>query len=169
MASVPFMALVVAVAVAACSAGTDEPSEPLRTTAATLAAATEEPSESLDPSLPGQSETEWGPIWDAVPANFPLVEGAEPAEAPSAASAAYTIERSVLTPRAIADFYQAGFAAKSLGGRVDGPLEDGSVTSWGSNGYGCDVLVTILPRGDESLVTVLYGADCDFDWPAPEG
>ncbi|HUQ44077.1 MAG TPA: hypothetical protein VM451_06670 [Candidatus Limnocylindria bacterium] len=163
------LALATALVLAACSTGTIEPSGPGRTSAATVAPATDEPAGTLDPSLPSQSETDWGPIWDTVPANFPVMEGAEPAEAASPASAAYTVARSVRAPKAIADFYQAGFAAKSLGGGVDGPLEDGSYTSWGSGGYGCYVVVTVAPRGAESLVTVFYGADCDFDWPVPEG
>jgi hypothetical protein len=49
-----------------------------------------------------------------------------------------------------------------LGRGLDGPLEDGSFTAWASSGYGCDVLVTALPRGNESYVTVLYGSGCPF-------
>ena len=45
---------------------------------------------------------------------------------------------------------------------MDGPLEDGSFTVWSASGYGCDSLVTILPRGEESLITVLFGAGCPF-------
>jgi hypothetical protein len=52
------------------------------------------------------------------------------------------------------------------GGTVDGPFEDGSYTAWASNGYGCDMLVSTLPRGpEETFVTVLYGALCPFSWP----
>lgn len=122
-----------------------------------------EPSPSLDPGLPGQSESDWGPIWDAVPATFPVPLDARPTEPESGpVSAAYLVPDDGGGPRALAEFYATGLEERGLPGAVDGPLEDGSVTAWGSNGYGCDALVTVLPRGDDNLVTVLYGAGCPF-------
>lgn len=121
--------------------------------------------ESPAPNLPGQSDTDWGPIWNAVPPSYPVPDGAEPAEADQGpVSAAYTVASSIATPRAIADFYAGALDEDGYGGTgIDGPLEDGSLTVWSTSGYGCDSLVTILPRGDESLVTVLFGALCRFE------
>jgi hypothetical protein len=69
------------------------------------------------------------------------------------------------TPRAIATFYDMRFASIGLGGGVDGPQENDAYTAWASNNYGCDVLATVTPRGNENVVTVLYSAGCPFRWP----
>jgi hypothetical protein len=121
--------------------------------------------ESLAPNLPGQSETDWGPIWDAVPPSYPVPEGAEPAEADHGpVSGAYTVATDISTARELADFYAAALDEGGFGGTgIDGPLEDGSFTVFSSSGYGCDSQVTILPRGQESLITVLYGSLCPFE------
>jgi hypothetical protein len=116
------------------------------------------------PSLPGQTETERGPIWDIVPSTFPVPEGATPTEPEAGpASAAYTVPRDRSTAGRLAEFYRTGLDDRGYSASTDGPLEDGSITVWSSNGYGCEVFVTILPRGDESLITVFYGAGCSFD------
>jgi hypothetical protein len=121
--------------------------------------------ESLAPDLPGQSETDWGPIWDDVPAAYPVPDGAEPTEAGGGpVSAAYTVPVAVASASALADYYAAALEEGGYGGTgIDGPLEDGSFTVWSSSGYGCDSLVTIMPRRQESLVTVLFGAPCRFE------
>jgi hypothetical protein len=122
------------------------------------------PTQTFDPNLPGQTETEWGPIWDAVPGTFPVPEGATPAEPETGpASAAYTVPLDRVTTRQLAEFYRDGLDVRGYSASLDGPLEDGSFTVWSSSGYGCDVLVTILPRGGESLITVLYGTGCAFE------
>ena len=124
----------------------------------------------VDPgNATGQTDTAWGPIWNEVPPGFPAPPGGEPAEADGGpVSAAYTVPAAAL-PNAleVAQFYVDRFAYAGYGGGRDGPLEDGSYTAWASNGYGCDILVTAVPRGDqETFTTVLYGAGCPFDWPA---
>lgn len=136
--------------------------------AASSAPETEGPVETatFDPNLPPQSETDWGPIWNAIPPSYPVPEGAKPAEADQGpVSAAFTVPAAVAGAREIAEFYEGALEESSFGGTgLDGPLEDGSFTVWSSNGYGCDSLVTVLPRGStESLVTILYGALCTFE------
>lgn len=119
----------------------------------------------------GQTDTDWGPIWDKVPAKFPVPPLAEPAAADAGpVSAAFAIKRSgTRDPRAVAQFYTEAFSHAGYGGARDGPLEDGSYTAWASDGYGCDILVRAVPRGDrEILATVLYGAGCPFSWLAAE-
>jgi hypothetical protein len=115
----------------------------------------------------GQIDTEWGPIWEVIPEGFPEPPGGEPAEADTTVSAAYVVPAAALpNGRDVVNFYAARFADVGYGGTVDGPFEDGSYTAWASNGYGCDMLVSTLPRGpEETFVTVLYGALCPFSWP----
>jgi hypothetical protein len=119
---------------------------------------------SLDPSLPGQSEVDgWGAIWDALPPSYPVFDGAVEAEAAAGpVSGAFTIANVDAAPRDIAQFYADALDEAGYGTGLDGPLEDGSYTVWSSDGYGCSSLVTILPRGDESLITVLFGTGCPF-------
>ena len=117
----------------------------------------------------GQSDSDWGPIWDAIPPGFPEPPGGdavEPERGP--ASAAFTVPVAALpNPREVAQFYVDRFAAAGYGGARNGPLEDGSYSAWASDGYGCDVVVTAVSRGREgTLATVFYGAGCPFSWPA---
>ncbi|MEZ0239879.1 MAG: hypothetical protein ACAH65_03695 [Chloroflexota bacterium] len=161
----PVALLVIAGLVAACGYGNDgdvvgsnapQSAPPL----------TDTPTEevSLNPDLPSQSEAEWGPIWDELPATFPVPPGVKSAEADKGpVSAAYTVPLASSTARQIAEFYEATLNERGYSASIDGPLEDGSITTWATNGYGCDVLVTILPRSDESLITVLYGTGCAFE------
>ncbi|MEO5704166.1 MAG: hypothetical protein ABIZ52_03700 [Candidatus Limnocylindrales bacterium] len=135
-------------------------------TAASLGPETDPPVviESIDPNLPPQSDTEWGPIWNSLPASYPVFAGAEVADAEQGpVSGAFTVASNVAAPLVIAEFYRDALEEQGFGGTgLDGPLEDGSFTVWSSNSYGCDSLVTILPRGTESYITVLYSAGCDF-------
>jgi hypothetical protein len=127
--------------------------------------ATVEPTEAPGTTSPmSQSDAEWGPIWDAVPATFPVPDGAKPTEPDKGpVSAAYTVPLGRSTARQVAEFYRDGLDERGYSATLDGPLEDRSLTVWSSNGYGCDALVTILPRGNESLITVLYGTGCGFE------
>jgi hypothetical protein len=159
----------IALLVGACGTGLEGPggSPDASGPVPTRAPDTDQPveTESLAPNLPGQSDTDWGPIWDDVPPAYPVPEGAKPAEAANGpVSAAYTVASSIATPRALAEFYAGALDEGGYGGTgIDGPLEDGSLTVWSTSGYGCDSLVTILPRGQESLITVLFGALCTFE------
>ncbi len=124
----------------------------------------------LDPSGPGQADSEWGPIWLAVPDGFPappLGEATEPETGP--ASAAWIVPPEALrSPRAVAQFYVDRYVEEGYaGGGRNGPLEDGSYTAWASDGYGCDIVVTAVSRGDGTLATAFFGAGCPFRWLAP--
>lgn len=123
------------------------------------------PPESTDPTpqLPSQSETAWFRIWDAIPDSFPEPVDAAIADPQSGpVSAAWTVPVTAVSAPQLAGFYRDAIDELGWAPIVDGPLEDGSYTVYSSSGYGCETLTTILPRGDESLVTVLFGAGCPF-------
>lgn len=114
------------------------------------------------PSLPSQTDTEWGRIWDAVPSSFPVVTGAVPAT--DAGDGATSALLALVAPDAmvIAAFYRDALEAMGMVVSTDGPLEDGSVTVSGTDGYGCAVQVAVKPAGSTNLISVLYGAGCPF-------
>jgi hypothetical protein len=113
----------------------------------------------------GQTDTEWGRIWDTLPSSFPPIPGARPSEeaATGPASATFVIAGDVARLVAAALVTQlagAGFPTAGLGS----PLEDGSYTLEGTGSTpGCKVQLTIKPMGAETFVTILYGAACPHD------
>ena len=109
----------------------------------------------------GQTDTEWGRIWDTVPADFPRFAGTTSAEegATGPASANLAVPGNVA---ATAAPWMAG-QLKDRGYTVDGDtnaLEDGSFVLDARRDPGCRVGVTIAPKGGITAVTVLYGAGC---------
>ena len=168
--------IVVPSIVTGCGSPFSTASAPAAGATPTIPASSARAASSLDIEQPGltpstgQSDTDWGPIWNVVPPGFPKPRGREPADPDGGpVSAAWTVPRALSTPRGVAQFYVDRFAAVGYGGGREGPLENRSYRAWASNGYGCDILVTALPRGSEEiLVTVLYGAGCPFSWPAAE-
>ena len=148
------------VALAACSA----PGSP--TASGTGAAASEYVTAPTDlptfaASLPTQTSTSWGRIWDAVPDSFPEPQGAVPASDTGQGAAS---ERLVITAAAkdVADDYDTALNGSGWTVNRDGPLEDGSFTIQATNTGGCKAKVTIASIGDASLVTVLYGTSCPY-------
>jgi len=140
------------------------------TAIASPAAATEEPrpSGSTATALPsaaaGQTDTDWGRIWDTVPASFPRFPGSTPADDAGAepVSARYGVPAG--DPRAIATWFEdalerGGFSTVGL----NGPAEDGGFVLDSSGEGRCRVQTTIAPLGDMTFITVRYGAGC----PAP--
>jgi hypothetical protein len=119
------------------------------------------PTESPAATLPTTTETDWGAIWDAVPPDFPVPQGAEPTEANEAVSVAWSVSG---RPATIADSMVT--ALKAAGWSVEGasgPYEDGSQVIDAVRGAPeCRAQVTVAPRGDEILVMVRYAAACPW-------
>lgn len=114
------------------------------------------------PSLPTQSATEWGRIWDALPPWFPIPSGARATgtgSGPLTAELALPAGSTVATTAGFffSELQKAGFAAVNQ----DGPLEDGSlvVTVAGN----CAIEVRVVPLGDQVVARILYGAACPFE------
>jgi hypothetical protein len=124
---------------------------------------TPEPTIEVIPTSPGQSQTAWGPIWNEVPDWFPVpidAATADPIQGP--VSGAWTVPTADVSAVALAGFYRDALVENGWLANVDGPLEDGSYTIASLAPGNCQTLTTILPRGSESLVTVLFGASCLF-------
>ena len=120
------------------------------------------PDETVGPPREGQTETEWGRIWDTLPAGFPTYPGAVLSEeaATGPASAVFVLEGG--EPADIATWYQGelemvAFSTEAL----SGPLEDGGyvIDSTGQDPR-CRLSVAIAPLGGTTTLTVLYGAAC---------
>ena len=109
----------------------------------------------------GQSDTDWGRIWDGVPTGFPRFTGARDADDASAdpVSDAYAVEGGDAAE--ISTWLQAAMetATYSTEG-LSGPLEDGSFVLDSVGDGTCRIQTTIAPTGSLVLVTVRYGADC---------
>jgi hypothetical protein len=115
------------------------------------------------PSLPSQTDTAWGRIWDALPPWFPIPAGAIPTETGSGpATAELQLAAGSGTAVDVArqfheELQRAGFARVDL----EGPLEDGSAVL--SVPGPCHIEVRVIPLGDLIVARVLYGAACPFE------
>jgi hypothetical protein len=113
-------------------------------------------------STGGQTDTDWGRIWDTLPAGFPTIAGSTLSEEASAgpASAIFVVDDNAA--KAIATSLQtqlqaAGYTTVALGG----PLEDGTYTlDMTGPPTGCMIQVGATPTGSLTTVTILYGASC---------
>jgi hypothetical protein len=156
----------VALAIAACgsTASSDPSSSAVSSGPPSTEAAAGSPAQS-GAATAGQTDTEWGRIWDTLPSNFPEIPGAHPAEeaATGPASATLAIEGNVsrLVATALVGLLaKNGYPTAGLGA----PLEDGSYTLEATGAApGCKVQATVKPMGGETFVTILYGAACPHE------
>jgi hypothetical protein len=114
------------------------------------------------PSLPTQTDTEWGRIWDAVPSTFPVIRGAVSATDTGEGAVSSLLALQAPDPMVIAAFYRDALQAMGMIATMDGPLEDGSVTVAGMDTNDCAVQVSVRPAGSTNLISVLYGAGCPY-------
>ena len=123
------------------------------------------PPATVGPPLDGQTDTEWGRIWDTLPSGFPTYPGATLSEeaATGPASATYVVEGG--EPAAIATWFQEAFETAAYStDSPSGPLEDGSyVLDSSGEDPACRLSVTIAPLGGTTSLTVMYGAGCPHD------
>jgi hypothetical protein len=158
------LGLAATLALAACgSTATSASPSPAPSTLPSPAGASAAPTvRPSDGSTAGQTDTEWGRIWDSLPSDFPAIAGSTPSDeaATGPASAALVVNGD--TAKAIATSMQvkleaAGF--KTVG--LTGPLEDGTYVLDSALGLGgCKVQVTAKPLGSVTTVTILYRAAC---------
>jgi hypothetical protein len=110
---------------------------------------------------PTTTATEWGAIWDSLPATFPVYPGAEPVE-PTTGPASATLVVPETVPAAIvwwqAGLEQAGYSTAA----VSGPLEDGGMVIDATGSGDCRIQVAVAPTGATTIATILFGADCPY-------
>ena len=115
-------------------------------------------------SQPTQTDTDWGRIWDAVPAWFPVPPDAVPTETgeEGAVSASLAAGGSA---QSVAQFMQTGLTGAGFAvDATNGPAEDGSLVldAVGPDPK-CMVQVRVRPLSGTTNLVVLYGAACPFD------
>ena len=164
--SISSLIVIATLVLAACGSGSPSGSTasvapPAPSTAPSSAASTA----SGTASETGQTDTEWGRIWDTLPRKFPQIPGARPSEeaATGPASATFVIGGDVsrqVAAALVTLFASAGFPTGGLGT----PLENGAYVLEATGPTpGCKMQVTVEPKGGDTLVTILYGADCPHD------
>ena len=110
-----------------------------------------------------QTDTDWGRIWDALPAAFPRFPGSVPTETgefgPVSAEFAVPDETGPVTAWLQATLEGAGYSTEAL----SGPLEDGSRVIDSVADGGCRIQTVVLPLGGTTHVVVRFGAACPFE------
>jgi len=109
----------------------------------------------------GQTDTEWGRIWDGVPAGFPTYPGSTIADDASSdpVSARYAIIGA--DPAEVASVLQTALETASFGTEgLSGPLEDGSFVLDSVGDGACRIQTRIAPMARLTFVSVSYGAAC---------
>lgn len=118
------------------------------------------PTSSLVPPLTGQTDTDWGRIWDTLPADFPLYPGATVSDEAATGPASATL----VVDGDAADDIDSWTSEQLSGAGYDiesgAALEDGSHILEAESATGCRVQVTATPLGSLTTITILYGASC---------
>jgi hypothetical protein len=113
----------------------------------------------------GQTDTEWGRIWDTLPSGFPTYPGSTPGEETATGPASADLVVDGIDAKGIVTLLQtllqrAGYETVGL----SGPLEDGSyVLEMTGSATGCKVRIGATPTGGLTTITILYGAACPHD------
>jgi hypothetical protein len=145
--------LAVAVVLSACG------QTAYRTPGPSLAAAS---AESLATSLTGQTDTDWGRIWDAIPVGFPVYAGSTPSDEVATGPASATLVADGDVAAAVATWMAERLVSTGAAARTDtsGPMEDGSYVVAATGDAACQIQVTVAPLGSLTTITILYGASC---------
>ena len=126
---------------------------------------TSSPTAAEEPAVT-QTDTDWGRIWDGVPAAFPIYPGAaSTAEAGAGGpplSAVFTVADTPadeITAWMQQQLELATFSTEAL----SGPIEDDAFVIDSVGDAGCRIETTVKPSGGFTFIAVRYGADCPFE------
>ncbi|HUQ77951.1 MAG TPA: hypothetical protein VM427_03640 [Patescibacteria group bacterium] len=119
------------------------------------------PAGSAAASVPTTTETDFGRIWDALPASFPTLPGQQPADPGSGPTSGSFIVN--MTPDDAARAMAAALTNLGWTADVASALEDGTVVL-AADGMreGCASEVRFTPMSGTVVMSVLYGAECPF-------
>lgn len=158
-------ALVLLLGLTGCQPGTGSISPAASAPASSNAASSGEASPTIEASsapLAGQTDTDWGRIWDVLPAGFPAYPGSTPAEEAASGPVSAILVVQGVDAKTVAAWIQSKLEQATYSTQaLSGPLEDGSyvLESTGSS-PGCRVQVSVAPLGGLTTVSVRYGARC---------
>lgn len=118
------------------------------------------PTSSLVPPLGGQTDTDWGRIWDTLPPDFPTYPGSTTSDeaAHGPASATLVVDGDVASE--VATWMSERLLDGDSSTDATGPMEDGSYVINVTRATDCRVQVTATPTGGLTTITILYGASC---------
>jgi hypothetical protein len=162
---VPILLIVFVLAAVACGStapATTRPSTPVTpSTAPDLTPVPGRASPTAAATFPTTTETEFGTIWDALPADFPKLPGQEPAETGAGAtSGSFAVN---LDAAGASQAMAAAMRASGWTVDVGSPLEDGTVVLEATHApAGCKTEVRFTPTSGTVVMSVLYGASCPF-------
>ncbi len=110
---------------------------------------------------PTTTDTEFGRIFDSLPASFPTLPGQEPANSGAGStSGSFAVNTTVA---AAAAAIRAALVAQAWTVDIGSPLEDGSVVLEATHApKGCNSEVRFTPLSGTVIMSVLYGASCPF-------
>lgn len=115
------------------------------------------------PAIVSQTDTDWGRIWDALPAAFPRYPGSVATETGEfeVVSAEFAVpeDPGIVTAWLQAGLEGAGYSTEAL----SGPLEDGSRVIDSVADGGCRIETVIGSLGGVTHVAVRFGAACPFE------
>ena len=118
------------------------------------------PTGSLVAPLTGQTDTDWGRIWDDLPADFPIYPGATPSEEAATGPASATLVVDGADARTIVTWLTGQLKLEAYDVESGGPMEDGSFVIDAERQPECAVHVDVAPLGTVTTITILYGAPC---------
>jgi hypothetical protein len=124
-------------------------------------AATPSAAPSSSTTAAGQTDTEWGRIWDTIPAGFPRFPGSTIADEAGGQSVSARFAVPGGDAQEIASWMQGALESATFSTvGLNGPFEDGSFVLDSVGDGDCRIQTTISPAGDTTFISVLYGASC---------
>ena len=109
----------------------------------------------------GQTDTDWGRIWDELPEAFPVYPGATRADEAATEAVSGTFALEGADARDVVAWMQTELERSAYRTEaLNGPFEDGSFVLDLVGDGDCRIQVAVAPLGGLTTVTVRYGGAC---------